>query len=676
MEANMKMKAFAKRSFRKSGMLRRMLACGFVLLLTCSMAVPTWAVVFTNPAAITINDATTIGTGNPYPANISVSGLMGNVTNVTVTLSNLNHTFPDDFDMLLVGPTGANLILMSDVGGSDDVVNRTITFDDAAANSAPDATTLNTGTFKPTNIGAGDTWPAPAPAPSANTTLAAAFNGTNPNGTWSLYVADDLGVDMGDIANGWSLTITTDMSSATTFTSGGTIFGGDGARGRATPYASTITASGLTGAITDVNVTLTNLNHLNPDDLDIVLIGPSGKRIILLSDAGGATDVANANLTFDDAGAATVPDAGPLVTATVKPTNFGTGDTMPDLMPPYPNSTTAGTATLASVFNGTDPNGTWSLYVVDDATTSAGTIMGGWSIDITAGGTGGAKRFTSGDFDGDGLTDVAVFRESDHNWYYRDSRSYANHVYPAFGDTDDILVPADYDGDHKTDFAVFRPSQGRWYIVQSTNSTLRQVAWGTNGDSPVPADYDGDGLVDLAVWRSGVWYVLQSTNSTGRVVSWGSSGDLPLRGHFEGTGGADFAVYRSSNNTWYILNNAASSSRVVTLGATGDQPAPADYDADGKTDIAVYRDSSADWFILLSTTSAVLGQHWGVTGDEPSPGDYDGDSRADVAVFRPSTGSWYILNSGTPAGAAALRADNWGQSGDEPVPETYLPPDE
>lgn len=674
MEAKMKMKALAKRSFRKSGMLRRMLACGFVLLLTCSMVVPTWAVVFTNPAAITLPDATTIGTGNPYPANISVSGLMGNVTSVTVTLSNLNHTFPDDFDILLVGPTGANLILMSDVGGSDDVVNRTITFDDAAANSVPDATTLNTGTFKPTNIGTGDTWPAPAPAPSANTTLAASFNGTNPNGTWSLYVADDLGVDMGDIANGWSLTITTDMTSATTFSSGATIFGGDGARGRASTYGSTITSSGLTGTITDVNVTLTNLNHANPDDLDIMLVGPSGKRILLLSDAGGTTDVVNANVTFDDAGAAVVPDAGPLVTATVKPTNFGTGDTLPDLMPPYPNSSTAGTATLASVFNGTQPNGTWTLYVVDDATTSAGDIMGGWSVDITAGGTGGSKRFTSGDFDGDGLTDVAVFRPgSPGNWFYRVSPSYANKVYPAFGDAGDVLVPADYDGDRKTDFAVFRPSQGRWYIVQSTNNTLRQVAWGANGDKPVPADYDADGLIDIAVWRAGVWYIQQSANSATRLVSWGAATDVPLRGHFEGTDGADFAVFRPSENNWYILNNAGSSSRVVSLGATGDTLAPADYDGDGKTDPAVFRGSSADWYIFQSTTSSTVGIHWGATGDSPVPGDYDGDSRADVAVWRPSTGSWYILNSGTPAGAAALRADNWGQSGDTAIPFTYLP---
>ena len=656
----------------KKGWIRGTLASSLALVLTLTLTIPTWAVVFTNPATITINDATAIGTANPYPSSITVNNLTGTVTNLTVTLSNINHTFPDDFDIMLVGPGGQNVILLSDTGGSEDMYNTTITFNDTAELNLPDAIKYGNGDFKPSNIGAGDTWPAPAPAPSANTTLAEAFNGTDPNGTWSLYVADDLGVDTGVIGNGWSLTITTDMDTTTTFTNGGTaIHGGDGARGRASSYGSTITSSGFTGAITDVNVTLTGVNHLNPDDLDILLVGPTGKRILLLSDAGGTTDVVNADVTFDDAAAATIPDAGPFVTATVRPTNFGTGDTMPDLLPPYANSATAGTATLASVFNGTEANGTWSLYVVDDATTSAGNIVGGWSLDITAGGNYGAKRFTSSDFDNDGKSDVTIFRPTENTWYIRDSNNYAHRASLQFGSSADILVPGDYDGDRRTDVAVFRPSDGTWYIVQSTTNTLRQTAWGTSGDVPVPADYDGDGQFDLAVYRSGVWYILQSTDSMVRVVAWGTAGDLPQRGHFEGTDAADFAVYRPSEGNWYILDNAAASARVVNYGNDTDTPVAADYDGDGKTDVAIYRDSVGDWYILQSASGSSLGTHIGVSGDVPVTGDYDGDSKADLAVWRPSTGTWYISNSGTPPGAAAGRFDNWGLQGDIAVPSSY-----
>ena len=639
-----------------------------------AMVIPGWATVFTNPASITINDATAIGVGNPFSSNIAVSGLSGTVTSVTVTLSNMNHTFPDDLDLLLVAPTGANLIIVSDCGGSDDMLNTTITLDDLAANSLPDATRYSTGTFKPTNIGAGDTFPAPAPAPSASTTLAGAFGGINPNGTWNLFVADDLGADMGTIGNGWSVTVTTSGSPATTFTNGAAIHGGDGARGRATAYSSDIAASGLTGAITDVNVTLTNVNHLNPDDMDILLVGPTGKRILLASDAGGTTDVVAANLTFDDAAAAVIPDAGPMVTATVKPTNFGTGDTMPDIPPPYPNSTTAGSATLASVFNGTAPNGIWKLYIVDDATTSAGTVAGGWSIDITAGGTFGAKRFTSGDFNGDGKTDVSIFRPGDQNWWTRSSATYGNSVFK-WGTTGDVPVPADYDGDGKTDFAIFRSSNSNWITLNSSTSTVSFTAWGSSGDATVPADYDGDGKVDIAIWRpsAGQWFVRQSATSTLRVVPWGLTGDIPLRGHFDGGSGADFGIFRPSTGIWYILNNAGVTNRQLAFGLNTDKLVPADYDGDGKTDVAVWRPSDGNYYIFNSETNSISIVHNGATGDTPVPGDYDGDSKADHAVWRGAEGGWYIFNSGTPYGAAALRIDSWGDPTDKPIPATYFP---
>ena len=101
---------------------------------------------------------------------------------------------------------------MSDVGGSADAVNLNLNLDDAAAAALPDAGPLVSNTFRPNNIGVGDTFAAPAPVgpylspPAA--TFASAFNGTNPNGTWSLYVTDDVGGDVGNFNGGWQLSIT------------------------------------------------------------------------------------------------------------------------------------------------------------------------------------------------------------------------------------------------------------------------------------------------------------------------------------------------------------------------------------------------------------------------------------------------------------------------------------
>jgi subtilisin-like proprotein convertase family protein len=134
--------------------------------------------------------------------------LSGPVSKVTVTLLTMNHTFPDDIDILLVGPTGQKMILMSDAGGSPDLINVTLTFDDAAPTGLPDSTLIAPGTYRPTNFGTGDTFPAPAPAGPYGSALSV-FNGQNPNGTWSLFVNDDAGGDSGNISGGWRIGITT-----------------------------------------------------------------------------------------------------------------------------------------------------------------------------------------------------------------------------------------------------------------------------------------------------------------------------------------------------------------------------------------------------------------------------------------------------------------------------------
>ncbi len=191
-----------------------------LLLILTAAAIAAPAQTFTNTTSIAVpSTGTTSGVASPYSSNITVSGVVGTVNKVTVSLRNLSHTFPDDIDVLLVGPTGAKMLLMSDTGGSLDVNNVTLTFDDTAAVSLPDSTQITTGTFKPTNIGAGDTFAAPAPAAPYAATLST-FNNLNPNGTWSLYILDDTAGDAGTMALGWSLTIQTMPTAANVSISG------------------------------------------------------------------------------------------------------------------------------------------------------------------------------------------------------------------------------------------------------------------------------------------------------------------------------------------------------------------------------------------------------------------------------------------------------------------------
>ncbi|MDS1346713.1 S8 family serine peptidase [Planktothrix agardhii] len=161
--------------------------------------------IFTNPNSITIPSS---GSASPYPSTINVSGVSGNITNIQVSLSGLSHTWPDDVDMFLRGPGGQKVMLMSDAGGgySSRLNNVNLTFRDSASGTLPDGSQITSGTYRPTDYEVGDTFPTPAPAGPYGTALSA-FNGTNPNGAWQLFVQDDVGWDSGSIAGGWSLTI-------------------------------------------------------------------------------------------------------------------------------------------------------------------------------------------------------------------------------------------------------------------------------------------------------------------------------------------------------------------------------------------------------------------------------------------------------------------------------------
>lgn len=144
----------------------------------------------------------------PYPSTITVSGVTGTVTKVTVTLRHFAHAFPADVDMLLVGPGGQNSVLMSDAGGSFPVSNVTLTFDDAQP-GIPPASPLSSGSFGPRDFGSSssDLYPPPAPSGPYMASLSV-FNSVNPNGVWRLYIVDDIDGDVGSIDDGWSITLT------------------------------------------------------------------------------------------------------------------------------------------------------------------------------------------------------------------------------------------------------------------------------------------------------------------------------------------------------------------------------------------------------------------------------------------------------------------------------------
>ena len=138
-----------------------------------------------------------------------MNGLIGQVEKISVTLSNLSHTYPDDLDILLAAPNGRAMVLMSDAGGSISLSNITLSFEDTGM-VLPDNSAISAQTYQPGNFGDADTFPTPAPAPPYLTRLNA-FQPSAANGPWHLFVVDDAPGDAGNIRDGWSLTFVTSV---------------------------------------------------------------------------------------------------------------------------------------------------------------------------------------------------------------------------------------------------------------------------------------------------------------------------------------------------------------------------------------------------------------------------------------------------------------------------------
>jgi glucose/arabinose dehydrogenase len=277
-------------------------------------------------------------------------------------------------------------------------------------------------------------------------------------------------------------------------------------------------------------------------------------------------------------------------------------------------------------------------------------------------------RFTAFfDFDGDGRTDIGVYRGTTGEWLLRHSATGALSVI-AWGAPvlDDKPVPDDYDGDGQADLAVYRRTTGEWLIRRSTDAGLTRIAWGSPplDDVPVPGDYDGDGRTDLAVYRRtrGEWLVRRSTDGGLTHIAWGSPplGDVPVPGDYDGDGRTDLAVYRRTTGEWLIRRSTDGGLTHLAWGSPflDDTPVPGDYDGDGRTDLAVYRRTRGEWLIRRSTDGGLAQIAWGapLLDDVPVAGDYDGDGKGDIAVYRRSRGEWYLRSSAD----AGLTHHRWG----------------
>jgi subtilisin-like proprotein convertase family protein len=431
--------------------------------------------------------------------------------------------------------------------------------------------------------------------------------------------------------------------------------------GTASPYPSEIQISGMSGFITGIIVDLGNFSHAAPDDVDVLLVSPSGRSLVLMSDAGGNNAASGLGITFDDSAPNILPDNAPLASDSYKPANYDPGDA-------FPAPAVAPNITTLSGFAGSQPNGIWKLYVVDDTGANAGSLAGGWSITLQSSTSACPFDISSSTqafpaAGGNGSFQINI--PGGCAWTATSNSSFVN-VTSGAGDgssTINFNVAPNTGGARTASITVSNSLVTRTFLIQQASGCPTSVSPSVlNFPSTNSIAAVGITAAPNCVWSASTdanWILIQqkpqpgngtiivstSTNPnpnprtatitigarTVTVNQAGTASAIPAkRFDFDGDNKADISVFRQGN--WYLQQSAAGFAS-VQFGLSTDRIVPVDYDGDRKTDIAVFRDG--DWYILQSSNNTFRARHWGAAGtDQPVPADFDGDGKADLAVRR------------------------------------------
>jgi hypothetical protein len=468
-----------------------------------------------------------------------------------------------------------------------------------------------------------------------------------------------------------------------------------------TPRNVTFQASGLSGSVTNVDVSLTlgTPFHTWMGDVIATLIAPNGASHTLFG-VTGSTTATGIGDSSDIAGPYVFSDTAPappsggwwqestartatqaMTSGTYRTTGLG-GAGQVNPAPP--------TSINASFSGVSNANGTWTLRFTDGCSGDTGAVSAA-SLSLTTGSVA-PPADANVDFNGDGKTDYVVARGTSSPLTEATAPSLLS---PRPSDPDVRRLPSQTRASVEGKSDLISPPIF-WYTAINGSATTGVGQLGDAAtDFVLSEDFDGDGKDDPVVWTEAAatqanFKILQSSTNTVRVEFFGQTGDDPaVLGDYDGDGKADPAVYRCpaladpAGQCFFFyrgsLNNPSGNVTFVPWGFGNDGdffPYTGDFDGDGKNDFCVQRAdptnvSKGQFVLLKSNGGGVEYINWGLSSDFIIPGDYDGDGKTDFCVRRsndPTAGArtYYVLTrTGSVFGA------QWGLVGDSSTPGDY-----
>ncbi|WP_240670750.1 GH25 family lysozyme [Actinoplanes solisilvae] len=307
----------------------------------------------------------------------------------------------------------------------------------------------------------------------------------------------------------------------------------------------------------------------------------------------------------------------------------------------------------------------WSTFTIWQYT-SSGTvpgISGNVDRDVFNGSVAGLATLAGrpvdhadNDFDADRRSELTLYRAANGFWNAENAATGVQPIasYPYGGNPSDVPLTGDFDGDGYADMAVY--AEGRWNLRSKHRNVDLAVDYPYGGnatDVPLADDFDGDGTDDIAIYRKGTgqWWaksVSRDVQIYGGSAYGGNPTDTPLVDDYDGDGYADIALYRGSTGQWHVKSLRRGVQLAASYPFGGDPtdiPLTGDFDGDGKADITLYRQGQGQWFAKSISRGVQLYDahpYGGDPSDLPTTGDYDNDGFTDIALYRPTAGQWHV----------------------------------